>query len=233
VSGMGAGQDAERGGDRHVGERSRRWPDGRPLCGAKKKREEGFCSWTAGQGTSHLGFGPCERHGGNLKSHVVAAQRAAAELAVKTFGLPIADKPAALALLDEFAWILGHVAWLRDRVQETDPEALVWGKQTEDHKTASEFPGVDTKYLAAPSVWLELYHRYHRLLLDYGKTIESLNLDKRKLDMAQEMGVQFGQRIQVFIASLHLSAEQVALVPSALEAMRAELTADVQRTVAA
>jgi len=203
------------------------------VCGAKKKREDGFCSWTAGQGTSHLGFGPCERHGGNLKSHVVAAQRAAAEQAMKTFGLPVTDKPVAIALLDEFAWVLGHVMWLRDRVQETDPEALVWGKQSEDHKTAGEFPGVDTKFLASPSVWLELYHRYHRLLLDYGKTIETLNLDKRKLDMAQQMGAEFGQRIQVFIASLHLSAEQVALVPSALEAMRSELTADVERVVSA
>lgn len=200
-------------------------------CGGKKRGEDGgTCTRPAGWGTEHVGAGRCKLHGGKTQSHTVAGQRELAERAVKTFGLPIADKPASLALLDEFAWILGHVAWLRDRVQETDPEALVWGKQTEDHKTASEFPGIDTKYLAAPSVWLELYHRYHRLLLDYGKTIESLNLDKRKLDMAQEMGAQFGQRIQVFIASLNLSADQVALVPSALEAMRAELTADVQRT---
>lgn len=204
------------------------------FCGARKRGAvEGACRRPAGWGTDHVGAGPCKLHGGATSAHTVAAQRVLAERAVRTFGLPISDKPASLALLDEFAWILGHVAWLRDRVQESDPEALVWGKQSEDHKTASEFPGIDVKYLASPSVWLELYHRYHRLLLDYGKTIETLNLDKRKLDMAQEMGAQFGQRIQVFIASLHLSADQVALVPGALAAMRSELTADVQRAVTA
>ncbi len=150
-----------------------------------------------------------------------------AEQAARTFGLPITDKPVSLALLDEFAWILGHVAWLRDRVMESDPDALVWGKTGEDHKLAGQWPGVDTKYGAVPSVWLALYERYHRLLLDYGKTIESLNLDKRRLDMAEAMGAQFAQRIDVFVTSLGLSAEQVARVPQALAAMRSELTADV------
>lgn len=36
----------------------------RNICGAKKK-DGGFCEWTAGMGTSHLGEGRCYLHGGN------------------------------------------------------------------------------------------------------------------------------------------------------------------------
>lgn len=38
----------------------------------------------------------------------------------------------------------GHVAWLLERVQETEAEALVWGMTSEVERQGGEFPGVDT-----------------------------------------------------------------------------------------
>jgi hypothetical protein len=103
--------------------------------------------------------------------------------AVATYGIK-SDLPPTAALLEEAQWSHGHVVWLRDVVQMIDPEALVWGVTEEHEKTASEFPGVDVKKLAAPSVWLKLYHEERRLHLDLVKTVETLKLEQRWQDIA-------------------------------------------------
>lgn len=156
-----------------------------------------------------------------------------AEEAARTFGLPIRDVPASVAILDEFAWIMGHLAWLRDKVQEVEPAALVWGLTAEDHKTAGEFPGIDKKFQALPNVWLELYHRYHRLFLDYVKVIETLKIEQARLALADQVSVVIASRIRAFTAQLQLTPEQIALVPNALAAVRGDLTAGVIEGVAA
>lgn len=60
--------------------RSRRAATTRGKCGAKRKesRGGGRCQLTAGHGTTHLGFGKCRYHGGNLPTHNAhaASQRA-------------------------------------------------------------------------------------------------------------------------------------------------------------
>ncbi|MDI3195680.1 hypothetical protein QK290_14965 [Pseudarthrobacter sp. AL07] len=42
-----------------------------------------------------------------------------------TFGVLACDIDAGKALLDEIHWTAGHVAWLRDKVQELQDEELV------------------------------------------------------------------------------------------------------------
>ena len=42
----------------------RRSPSGRPKCGGKLHRREGFCTQPAGWGTDHPGEGRCKLHGG-------------------------------------------------------------------------------------------------------------------------------------------------------------------------
>lgn len=204
-------------------------PDRDRYCGGKKRSEEGGnCTRPAGWGTDHVGAGRCKLHGGKTQTHTVAGQRILAERAMKTFGLPITGVPASVAILDEFAWILGHVSWLRTRVQETQPDALVWGLTTEDHKLAGEFPGVDRRFQAVPNAWLKLYAEYHRLLLDYAKVIETLKIEQSRLDLASQVGMAFASRIEVFTAVLKLTPEQAALVPVGLAAVRGELTAGTE-----
>jgi hypothetical protein len=126
VSDVGAGGDRERGGPRYVGEVSRRYPQGRPLCGAKKRRVDGFCTWTAGQGTDHVGVGLCERHGGNLKSHRVHAERVIAERTAERYSVPREVHPLK-GLLEQYHRYAGQVAYLEARVNALDPDALFWG----------------------------------------------------------------------------------------------------------
>ena len=75
------------GAGRYVGAVSRRYPEGRPLCGADKGFEDGvhkgFCQRTAGQLTPHMGSGACRWHGGTAPNHVVRGERVAAERAAE------------------------------------------------------------------------------------------------------------------------------------------------------
>ena len=101
-------------------------------CGARKRSGEP-CGAPPIKGGSR-----CVRHGGKAPQVKAAAERRLAaaaaqkqmESAVRTLGLPI-DVDPGKALLDEIHWTAGHVAWLRDKVQElTTVQTLTRG--TED-----------------------------------------------------------------------------------------------------
>lgn len=90
-------------------------------CGARKRNGDPC-------GASPIKGGKrCVRHGGKAPQVLAAAARRLAEAeaketmvkAVRTLGLPIDIDPGK-ALLDEIHWTAGHVAWLRDKVQELD-----------------------------------------------------------------------------------------------------------------
>lgn len=90
-------------------------------CGAKK-RDGNPCGAAPIKGGNR-----CVRHGGKAPQVQAAAARRVAEAdaretmakAVRTLGLPI-DVDPGKALLDEIHWTAGHVAWLRDKVQELE-----------------------------------------------------------------------------------------------------------------
>lgn len=60
------------------------------MCGGKRRGEGTgmLCTRPAGWGTDHPGSGRCKLHGGKTPSHERAGQRARAEQAVATLGLP-------------------------------------------------------------------------------------------------------------------------------------------------
>lgn len=104
-------------------------------CGAKLRGKNAgkTCELSPAEGAKR-----CWRHGGSSPQAKKAAERRVAEAAaretmakaVRTLGLPI-DVDPGKALLDEIHWTAGHVAWLRDKVQElTTVQTLTRG--TED-----------------------------------------------------------------------------------------------------
>lgn len=96
----------------------------KPSCGAKLRGKQAgkTCANTPPEGATR-----CWRHGANSPQAKAAAARRVAEQeardtmakAVQTLGLPIDIDPGK-ALLDEIHWTAGHVAWLRDKVQELE-----------------------------------------------------------------------------------------------------------------
>jgi len=197
-------------------------PERDKYCGARKHQGEGTCTRPAGWGTDHPGYGKCKLHGGATPNHGTAADREKVLEAVRTFGLPLDVSPTE-ALLDEVKWTAGHVAWLRDRIQEFEAEALSWGRSSEVRKGSGEFPGTDTTYTAAPPVLLDLYQRERRHLLDVCRVAIGAGLAERQVRLAERQGELIAGAIQGILADLNLTKEQQALVSTVVPMRLREL----------
>jgi hypothetical protein len=189
----------------------------KPKCGAKKKQTPGTCGRPAGWGTDHPGAGQCKLHGGCMPNNRKAAQEQAAAEIVKTYGLPIDISPTD-ALLEEVRYTAGHVAWLREQVQALEAEALVWGmtEQVERDGTEGEdiIAGTDTKYEAKPNIWLELYFRERKHLLDVTKAAITVGIEERRVKLAEAQGHLVAEVIRRILKRLELSDhQQNKLVP--------------------
>lgn len=192
-----------------------------PRCGGTN-RQGGPCGLAAGQGTGHTGHGNCKHHGGATRNGVMhgATQRAAS--LIQTYGLPRDITPAA-ALLEEVRYAAGHVAWLRGKVAELEPEALTWGTAEIAHKKATEFSGTDTIERAALNVWLEAYHRERRYLLDVSKAALAAGVEERLVQLAEAQGLAVVAVLARVFDRLQLTDGQRTLAATAVpEELRAQ-----------
>jgi hypothetical protein len=204
---MGSGEERERGGSRYLGPPSRRWPDGRPLCGAKKRREEGFCTWAAGQGTDHLGRGPCERHGGNLPSHKIHAERVGiAELAAR-YSTP-RDVHPLQGVLEQYHRYAGQVSWLEAEVNALPKEALFWGVESETDRSGGEGGGSsETKRKAAPHPKVEQFDKVQREYARLGVEIIRIGLETA----GDALASKFAARLQQMLDELMTECAVLAM----------------------
>ncbi|QKW15368.1 hypothetical protein [Verrucosispora sp. NA02020] len=182
---------------------------GKPKCGGKRRGEGAgqLCTRPAGWGTEHPGTGRCKMHGGSTKSHKVAGQKALAEQAVKTFGLPREIDPRD-ALLEEVHRTAGAVAWLHEQVQALRAEDVVWGKTEEVDKQSSEFPGVDTTRAATVNVWVELWRAERSHLVKVCEKAIGAGLEERRVRLAEQQGAMLAGVIKAILGDLDLSPEQ-------------------------
>jgi hypothetical protein len=141
-----------------------------------------------------------------------AAAMEQARKAVVTYGLPRDISPAD-ALLEEVRCTAGHVAWLREKVRDLEEDDLVWGITEQSEKSATEFPGTDTTYAAKPSMWLDLYYRERKHLVDVTKAAISAGIEERRVKLAEAQGALLNDVIRRILARLNLTGEQSALLP--------------------
>jgi hypothetical protein len=187
--------------------------DSSRYCGARLRKRDGTCTRPAGWGTGHPGAGRCKLHGGCAPSGRKAGMEALARKAVITYGLPRDISPAD-ALLEEVRCTAGHVAWLREKVRDLEEDDLVWGITEQSEKSATEFPGTDITYAARPSVWLELYYRERKHLVDVTKAAISAGIEERRVKLAEAQGALLNSVIRRILARLNLTGEQSALLPA-------------------
>lgn len=182
--------------------------DDRPRCGGAT-RAGGSCTQAAGWGTDHPGFGRCKLHGGSTPSHRRAAEMKAAEKAVAMYGLPVDISPAE-ALLEEVRWTAGHVAWLRARVQDVEERQLITGiaEQRIDPEG-----GKTVIIKTAANVWLELYQRERKHLVDVCTAALKAGVEERLVRLAERYGDQVGAALEAILSDLELTSEQQARVP--------------------
>lgn len=178
-------------------------------CVKPRSRNRGTC-----HGSAVTGHDACRMHLGEKAAPVIAEAKAeaAALQAVITYGLPRDISPTD-ALLEEVRYSAGHVAWLREKVAELEAKDLVWGVTEETDKSATEFAGTDTTRAAAVNVWLDLYFRERKHLLDLTKTAITVGIEERRVKLAEAQGSLLNGVIRRILGRLSLSAEQSALLP--------------------
>ena len=132
--------------------------------------------------------------------------------AVRTLGLPI-DVDPGKALLDEIHWTAGHVAWLRDKVQELKDDDLVWGRTQTDTGIGPQGPVDTVTEKADPNVWYQLYLKEREHLAKVCALALRAGIEERKVKLAESQGLLVADVIRRILGALGLSPEQQRLVP--------------------
>lgn len=172
-------------------------------CTGKSKQSGQRCKRAASPGLDK-----CPMHSGLSKAErLKRAAEEQARKAVVIYGLPRDISPTE-ALLEEVRYTAGHVAWLRERVHEIEQADLVWG--TTKVKTGGEDHGTTEE--AAPSIWLELYYRERKHLVDVTKAAIAAGIEERRVKLAEQQGALLVKVIRGILGDLGLSAEQQAKV---------------------
>lgn len=165
------------------------------------------------------GLAVCGSHGGaTTRAKTAAKLRELEEKAwrtLKTYGQK-KDTTATEALLEEVKWTAGHVAWLRERVQEIEASAeagydqngLVWGVVR--RKTGGEDRGVTEE--ATASIWLKLYQIERAHLIRVCSEAIRAGIEERRVKLAEEHGALLAQVIRAVLDDLSLTPEQQARV---------------------
>ena len=191
-------------------------PDGKNRrCQRRSKNRDGAqCG-----GIAMRGQDVCHFHGGSSpQAKAKAKERLTEEKArqlVATYGRKI-ETTATDALLEEVQWTAGHVAWLRQRVQEIESAAsgmdgqhpLVWGKVRE--KTGGQDWGQTEE--SAPNIWLKLYQQERAHLVKVCSEAIKAGIEERRIKLAEKHGELVAQAIREILDDLNLSAEQQARV---------------------
>lgn len=174
-------------------------------CGATKHNGEP-CRHPAGYRTDHPGIGKCVHHFGRTDAHNRAAQRVMAVEAVNTYGLR-RDIDPMTALLEEVQYTAGHVEWLRQQVQRLEANDLGWG-ETETRTASGEKFGSVTIEKAAPSIWLELYQRERKHLVQVCQAAIGCGVAERLVRQYELEGQIVAEALARALDTLELTEQQ-------------------------
>lgn len=145
----------------------------------------------------------CFSHGGGAPQvRIKAAQRIAEQKAAAIMvklGAPVDISPSE-ALLEQVRWSAGHVAFLRGKVNEVDPDMLTWGVSSEVHKGSGEFPGTDTTSEASPNVWWRLYCDERDRLTRISSAALKAGVEERRVQLAERQGALVADVIRAVLA---------------------------------
>ncbi|MFF7690572.1 HGGxSTG domain-containing protein [Streptomyces syringium] len=189
-----------------------------PACGARR-RDGQPC-----RNAPMLGGERCRMHGGAAAQVRAAAGRrlAAAEWA-RSFGAPASDADPTQTVLDEIRWAAGHVAWLRERVQETEPDALVWGVDSEVIRGSGPLPGVDVTRVAKANAWVQMYGAERDRLTRMCEVAHRMGIADRHVELAERVGSLMADLLRGVLGELGLTDEQqqraAVAVPQHLRAL--------------
>ena len=161
------------------------WCYAAPSAAGGRRQGRGRVGTLQGWGTEHVGIGRCKLHGGNTKTHRIAAVRQEVERRMVNYGEPI-DVDPATALLGEVARTAGHVAWLNEQVR--------------DHADVATHEG---------RVLVEVYRREREHLVRVAKATLDAGVAEREVRIAEAQGVLIAKLITAVLTDLQLSNAQM------------------------
>lgn len=200
-------------------------PHAPAACGARRRDGEP-CTNPPMKGAAR-----CRMHGGAApQARAAAGRRLATAEWARSFGEPTADADPTAVVLDEIRWSAGHVAWLRARVQETEPDALVWGTVSEIDRRGGQWPGVDITQAAKASQWLVLYGSERDRLVRMCEVAHRMGISERQIELAERLGQLVADLLRDVLDDLQLTDDQqqtaALAVPRHLRALAGELNGE-------
>jgi catalase len=125
------------------------------------------------------------------------------------YGTPTNDTDPAEVLLNEIRRTAGHIEWLRERLQESDPEMFVhslWlrGRQS-GYVNAKEIDTTD--WSQAGALWVELYLKERSHLASICRTALAAGIEERRIRLAERLAERVGEAIRGMLYDLGLDPE--------------------------
>lgn len=150
----------------------------------------------------------CNKHGGALPNVKKSAARKRAQNTVERkvlmYGLP-RDVAPAEALLEELQRTQGHVDWLHNVIMNIDTEDdLIKGVVEEVHRSgvADEANWDEERVATVENIWVRMYFRERKHLLDVAKTIMGLGLAQQMVHISKQQADTFDKAIVALVLTL-------------------------------
>lgn len=190
--------------------------DGHPSCTGHANRQER-------RGLPCLnpplkGATVCRHHGGKAPQVQAAAKRrrdeAAANRELDRLGATRRDIHPAEALIELVQFTAGEVDFWRRKVADLEEDQLTWGLTRS--KTGGDDRG-DTYEAGVPVAYKMLEASSNRLAA-YAAAALKAGVDERRVRLAESQGQLVAQAIRQVLDQLHLTSEQLELVPTVVPA---------------
>lgn len=207
----------------------------REQCSATSKQTGERCRASCDPGAT-----VCRVHGGATAAAKAAAQRRvqneAARKYVATYGLPVDVKPMQ-ALVDELRRTAGHVAWLGELIAGLPHEDVASDGgapfdglvQHPGSGLVQVLPGVGGGITVAASVWVELYQRERKHLVDVSATLVKLGFAEREVRILEFQASAFVTALRSIFTDLGMLDDP--RVPDVVERRLRELSVEAPSQV--
>lgn len=209
-------------------EEARRYSYPFPICGsaisvrrsgdAESEERNRTCQSRAGEGTAHLGFGPCVKHAGNTSVVRRKFAMEAGQQFIKRFKaeqILFGGDPDSInltppqALMEELRRSVAMVRFLQAQISTWDPAAGDLG-------SLPALTDETTKGQSAPTdaaEWLRLYREERQHMVRVAKMSIDAGVSMAMVQIEQQKGVLIAQAVRDILDSIGLTPSQAALVP--------------------
>jgi hypothetical protein len=125
------------------------------------------------------------------------------------YGTPSTESDPGEILLAEIQRTSGHIEWLRQRLNESDPDAFTHSLWLHARQSGWMLPSeLDTRdWSQAGAMWVELYQSERKHLAAICRTALAAGIEERRVRLAERMAERISEAIQGMLYDLELDPE--------------------------